>query len=182
MKLTFIKLNLTLEINPLEILTDESSAAAKKLYEDWKHSNKCWLMMMENCMDEAIYVIIPKVDTTKGFLQKIRKNFIKFDMNEKHHYLDLLNNTKYDGVKGVRDHILLLSSYYNKFKDVKMEIRKEFLTYSMMKSLPSQFDSIRSSLNNKKEGCSLEELIVIIVKEEDDIKLKMSRSVAMVSH
>ena len=77
---------------------------------------------------------------------------------------------------------MLLSSYYNKLKDLKMDIREDFLTYSIMKSLTSQFDNIRYSLNTKKEGYSLEELIVILVKEEDDIKLNMLRSVAMVSH
>ena len=80
------------------------------------------------------------MDTSKGLLEGTGKKFIKFDMNEKHHYLDLLNNTKYDGVKGVRDHIMLLSSYYNKLKGLKMGIGEEFLTYSIMKSVPSQFD------------------------------------------
>ena len=70
-------------------------------------------------MDEVVYASIPKVDTTKGLLEEIGKKFIKFDMNEKRHYLDLLNNIKYDGVKGVRDHIMLLSSYYNKSKGPK---------------------------------------------------------------
>ena len=103
-------------------------------------------------------------------------------MNEKHHYLDLLNNTKYDGVKGVRNHIMLLSSYYNKLKGLKMDIGEVFLTYSIMKGLPSQFYNIRSSLNTKKERCCLEELTTILVKEEDDIKLNRPRSIAMVSH
>ena len=110
------------------------------------------MMMMKNYMDEAVYDSISKVDTENGLLEEIGKKFIKFDMNEKHHYLDLLKNTKYDGVKGVRDHIMLLSSYYNKLKGLKMDIREEFLTYSIMKSLPSQFDNRRSSLNTKKKG------------------------------
>ena len=182
MNLTFMKLDLALEIDPPEKPTDESSAAIKKLYEDWKHFNKCCMIMMENCMDEDIYASIPKVDTTKTLLEEIGKKFIKFDMNEKRHYLDLLNNTKYDGVKGVRGHIMLLSSYYNKLKGLKMDIGEDFLTYSIMKSLLPQFDNIRSSLNTKKEGCSLEELTAILVKEEDDIRLNRSRSIAMVSH
>ena len=133
-------------------------------------------------MDEAIYASIPKVDTIKGILKEIGKKFFKFDINEKHHYVDLLSNTKYDGVKGVRDHIMLLSSYYNKLKGLKMDIGEDFLTYSIMKSLPSQFDNIKSKLNTKKKGCSLEELAVILIKEGDDIKLNRSRSVVMVSH
>ena len=85
-------------------------------------------------------------------------------------------------IEGVRDQIMLLSFYYNKLKDLKMDIGEEFLRYSIMKSLPPQFDNIRFSLNTKKEGCSLEELTSILIKEEDDIKLNRSRSVAMASH
>ena len=153
MNMTFMKLDLALEVDPPKKPIDDISAAIKKLYKDWKHFNKCCMMMMENCMDEAIYASIPKVDTTKRLLEEIGKKFIKFDMNEKHHYLNLLNNTKYDGVKGVRDRIMLLSSYYNKLNDLKMDMGVEFFTYSIMKNLPSQFDNVRSSLNTKKEGC-----------------------------
>ena len=69
---------------------------------------------------------------------------------------------------------MLVSSYYNKLKGLKIDIGDEFLTYSILKSLAPQFDNIRSSLNTKKEGCSLEELIAILVKEEDDIKINIS--------
>ena len=55
----------------------------------------------------------------KGLSEEIGKKFIKFDMDDKHHYLDILNNIKYDEVKGVRDHIMLLSSYYNNSKVLK---------------------------------------------------------------
>ena len=90
------------------------------------------MMMMENCIDEVVYASIPKLDIVKGLLEEIRKKFIKLSMNEKHHYFDFLNNTKYDGVKGVRDYIMLLSSYYNKSKGPKdgthhMGKRKEYL-------------------------------------------------------
>ena len=53
--------------------TDENNATIKKLYEDWKHFNKCCMMMMENCMDEAVLTNIPNVDTSKGLLEEIRK-------------------------------------------------------------------------------------------------------------
>ena len=49
-----MKLDLAVEIDPLEKPIDESSAVVKKLYDGWKHSNKCCKMMMENRMDEAI--------------------------------------------------------------------------------------------------------------------------------
>ena len=37
-------------------------------------------------------------------------------------------------------------------------------------------------MNTKKEGCSLEELTIILVNEDDDIKLNKLRFVVMVSH
>ena len=58
MNLTFMKLDLALKIDPPKKPTDESRAAVKKLYDDWKHSNKCCMMMMENCMDEVVYVFV----------------------------------------------------------------------------------------------------------------------------
>ena len=85
MNITFLNFDLALEIDPPEKPIDESSVAFKKLYEDWKQSNKC-CMTKENCMDEAVYASIPKVDTTKGLLEEIEKKFIKFDMSEKHHF------------------------------------------------------------------------------------------------
>ena len=54
MNLTFMKLDLALEIGLPKKPTDESSVTVKKLYEDWKHYNKCCMMMMENCMDEDV--------------------------------------------------------------------------------------------------------------------------------
>ena len=48
MNMTFMNLYLALEIDLPKKLTDESSETVKKLYEDWKHSNKCCMMMMEN--------------------------------------------------------------------------------------------------------------------------------------
>ena len=68
MNMTFMKFDLALEIDPPEKPTNDSSVIVKKLYEDWKHSNKCCRMMMENCMNEAVYSSIPKVDTPKRLL------------------------------------------------------------------------------------------------------------------
>ena len=60
--MTFMKLDLDLEIDPPETLTNESSSVVKKLYDDWKHSNKCCMMMIENCMDEAIYTSVATLE------------------------------------------------------------------------------------------------------------------------
>ena len=50
MNMIFMKLDVVLEIDPLEKLTGDSSVTVKKLYEDRKHSNKCCMMMMDQCI------------------------------------------------------------------------------------------------------------------------------------
>lgn len=47
-------------------------------------------------------------------------------------------------------------------------------------SVQNKLDNIRLSLNSKKEGCSLEELTVVLVKEKYDIKSTKFKYVAVV--
>ena len=46
----------------------------------------------------VIFESIPKVNIAKVLFEAIRRKFIKFDNNDKHHYLNLLNYTMYDEV------------------------------------------------------------------------------------
>jgi len=45
-----------------------------------------------------------------------------FDKAQKGQYLSLLEKTKYDGVNGVREHMMKLVHYYNKLKSLKVEL------------------------------------------------------------
>lgn len=115
---------MALEIDRLAALSSLSTGDENKFDENWKHSNKCYIMIKESHMADSTYASILKMDNAKRFLEKIGKKIVKFDMNEKHHYyLDLLNNTKYDGIHGVREHILFLTSYFNKLKDLKSLVK-----------------------------------------------------------
>lgn len=80
MNLMFMKLDMVLEMDPLEMLINESNVATKKLYEIWKHSKKCCMMMMESYVDESVHTSIIKMDSANRFIEKIRKKLIKFDM------------------------------------------------------------------------------------------------------
>ena len=59
--------------------------------------------------------------------------------------MELLNNAKYDGVRGVRDHIMLLSFYYNNSKGPKdgthhMGQRKEYFNAQELMIIPQYYD------------------------------------------
>lgn len=51
-----------------------------------------------------------------------------------------------------------------------------------MKDLPSQFDLIRSTYNTQKDEWSLDEMVAILVKEEDDINDNQNNSISLVAN
>ena len=65
---------------------------------------------------------------------------MKFDKSEKGHYLSLLEKTVYDGVSGVREHIMKLMHYHNRLKDMNIDLGESFLIWQALESLPSYFD------------------------------------------
>ncbi|CAA2975200.1 Retrovirus-related Pol poly from transposon TNT 1-94 [Olea europaea subsp. europaea] len=67
-------------------------------------------------------------------------------------------------------------------KAIGMELDEDYIVWFIMGTLPSQFDSIRSSYNAQKEQWTIEEMTIIRAKEEDDMKKGRARSVAMVTN
>ena len=104
--------------------------------------------------------------------------YTKFSKNE---LLNILNSTFYDGTSGVRGHIDKILTCYNKIKTIGLEFDTDYVVWLVMGTLPSQFDSIRSSYNAKKGQWTMEEMIAILAKEEKDVKKRRSRSIYMVT-
>lgn len=160
-----MKLNMALEMDPPETSANESNTTTKKLYKDWKHSNKCYMIMMVR----YVYMLaFQRCTLLKSFLRKLQRScltLIRSLITRIFWVIPSMVGLKEWG----RYYITFL--LVNKLKDIKMDIDEEFITFFVIRSLPSQFDSIRSWLNIKKKWCNLEELTAIFVKEENNIKL-----------
>ena len=83
-----MKMNLALKVEAPPKLTAKSSANEKKFYEDWEYFNSCYLMIMENHMEDSVYASILKIDNAKDFLYAISKKYTKFSKNEKNESYD----------------------------------------------------------------------------------------------
>ena len=79
-----------------------------------------FLMTMKYIMDKTIRQSVLESQKAKDFLGSIAEKFVKFDKGKKGHYLSLLENTTYNGVSGVQEHILKLVHYYNKLKTMML--------------------------------------------------------------
>ncbi|KAL5576618.1 hypothetical protein UlMin_018317 [Ulmus minor] len=157
MNLTIMKLDLALREDEPTKLSDSSAPEQKKYRDEWEHSNMCCLIIMRYHMEESICDSIECVDVAKTFLESIEKKFKKFSKNEINEHLNMLHNLSYDGASGIRSHI-------DKLLD------DDYMVWLLMRTLPPQFDAIRSSYDTQKEQWSLEEMKTILAKEEDDIK------------
>ena len=84
-------------------------------------------MTMKYTMDKTIKQSILESQNTKVFLESIAKKFIKFDKAKKSCYFSLLENTTYDGISGVWEHILKPVHYYNKLKTISVDLGDSYL-------------------------------------------------------
>ena len=58
-----------------------------------------------------------------------------------------------------------------------MDFKLDYVVWMIMETFPLQFDSIRSSYNDQKEKLTIEEITVILAKEEDDMRKERSMSI-----
>ncbi|XP_010663876.1 uncharacterized protein LOC104882410 [Vitis vinifera] len=118
---------------------------------------------------------------TKDFLEYVKANYTKIDKAEMETYLKLLTTTMYDGVSGVRDHIIKLKHYFNRANEMKVELSERFLKWLILESLPISFDAMKLTYNALKEEWTLEELMSIVVQHEVSMKKNETHSLALVT-
>ena len=83
-----MKLNLALKIETPPKPIVDSFANEKKFSKDLEYSNSCCLVIMENHIEESIYVSIPKLKNANDFLNVITKKYTKFSKNGKNKLFD----------------------------------------------------------------------------------------------
>jgi hypothetical protein len=142
--------DLALRVDKPADLTNESTEAQRTFYEKWEASNRKCLKVISYTMEKSIRKSILETENAKDYLKAVSEKFTKFDKAKKCEYLSLFDKTKYDGTSGVREHIMKLIHYYNKLKELKVEIGDNTLIWRVLESLPSQFDVMRTSYNTQK--------------------------------
>ena len=137
-------------------------------------------MVMKYTMDKSIKECVPKTKRAKD-LEYVKTNYTKVDKAEMTTHFKLLTTTVYDGVSGVRDHIIKLKHYFNKANEMKVELGENFLKWLILESLPTSFDVVKLTYNALKEEWTLEELMSIVVKHEVSLKKNETHSLALVT-
>jgi hypothetical protein len=127
--LAIMNLDLALRVETPAALTKKSFAEEKTYYERWGHSNMTCLMIMKYTIDKSIRQSITCIDSAKDFLATVGDKFTKFDKAENRTFMKLLTTTTYDGFSGVCEHIMKLTHFFNKLRQMKVELAFSFLVW-----------------------------------------------------
>jgi len=165
-------LDYALRFDPPEPLTVDSTADQKKTYEIWERSNRMSLMIMKNSISTAIRGAIPDSENAKEFLASVEEQFKGSSKAHASTLILKMLTTKYDGVSGVREHIMMMNNMASKLKGMDMEISEGFLVHFIMTSLPTQFGPFKINYNTQKEKWKMSELIAMCVQEEERLKIE----------
>ncbi|KAJ1376571.1 hypothetical protein SESBI_49799 [Sesbania bispinosa] len=138
-------------------LTPKSTVVQRASLEKWEHSNRVCLMVMKYTMEMYIRQSILENDKDKDFMRSVGEKFKTFDKAQKGQYLSFHKKTKYDGVSGVREHMMKLVHFYNKLK------------------------SLKTSHNTQKKEWTIDEMIAIVSQDEASIKKTKSHSVQFIA-
>ncbi|GKA84968.1 putative RNA-directed DNA polymerase [Tanacetum coccineum] len=111
-----------LRIDPPAALTAESIADQKRAYEQWERSNRMSLMIIKNSISVAIRGAIPDSENANEYLSSVKEQFKGTSKAHASTLILKMLTTKYDGVSGVREHIMMMSDMTNKLKCMDMEI------------------------------------------------------------
>ncbi|GKC35713.1 UBN2_2 domain-containing protein [Tanacetum coccineum] len=173
-KLTLEVMNLdhALRIDPPAALTAESTADQKRACEQWERSNRMSLMIIKNSISVAIRGAILDSQNAKEYLSSVEEQFKGTSKAHASTLILKMLTTKYYGVSGVREHIMMMSDMANKLKGMDMEISEGFLVHFIMTSLPMQFGHFKINYNTQKEKWKMSELIAMCVQEEERLKFK----------
>ncbi|GJW12218.1 UBN2_2 domain-containing protein [Tanacetum coccineum] len=129
-------------------------------------------MIIKNSISVVIRGAIPDFENAKEYLSSIEEQFKGTLTAHASTLIIKMLTTKYDGVSGVREHIMVMSDMINKLEGMNMEISEGFLVHFIMTSLLMQFGPFKINYNTQKEKWKMSELIAMCVQEEERIKVE----------
>ena len=124
--------------------------------EKWGHSNRMSLMIIKSSISVGIRGAIPDSEDAKKYLASVEEQFKSSSKTYASTLIMKMITTRYDGSRGIREHIMTMADMAAKLKGMDMAIDDNFLVHFIMTSLPSEFDPFKISYTlRKRNGVSL---------------------------
>lgn len=138
--LNCMDLDLALRTKHPHPLSVESSSDAKRDLDKYDHSNRMSLIIMKRPMPKIFRGSMSEEESSKKFLVKIKKHFIKNEKAEISTLLANLVSMKYKGKMNTREYITEMSHIAFKLKVLKLKLSKDLLRHWVLISLLAEYD------------------------------------------
>ena len=116
------------------------------------------------------------------FLKSVEESFKRADKSLAGTLMAELTTMKYDGQKGIQQHILNMTEKATKLKALGMGMDESFLVQFVLNSLPSQFAPFKIHYNTNRDQWNLNELTSKSIQEEVRLRQEGHNLALAVTH
>ncbi|GAV79930.1 UBN2_2 domain-containing protein [Cephalotus follicularis] len=163
-------------------ITDTSSLVEREFHAKWERSNQLCLMAMKRSISEHLLGGLLETNDAREFFSAVRQRYQVSCNAETESLMHELTGLRYDGLGGVRKHILRMVHLQCKLKARDIPLPDSYVVSQVLNSLPVSFSQIKTAYNTKSESLSINDLITKCVPEEEKNKKEKSGIVVFVSH
>ncbi|XP_057964028.1 uncharacterized protein LOC131155117 [Malania oleifera] len=105
-----LDLDLALRMDKPATITETSNSKQQALYKSWERSNRLSMMFMRMCKANNIKSTLPQLDNAKEYLKAVEDKFHSADKSLAGRLMAELTTMKFDGRKGMNEHVLEMSN------------------------------------------------------------------------
>ncbi|KAJ4970668.1 hypothetical protein NE237_003767 [Protea cynaroides] len=127
--LGYMNLNLAINEEKPEDLTDESTPDQRNYYAKWQRSNNMSLRLIKANMSRAIRRPILNKLTVREYLDSIKEQYVSTDSSTVSTLIAKLGAIKYNESKDVRDHIMKARDIAAQLKDYEIDLPEVYLMF-----------------------------------------------------
>lgn len=158
-----LDLDLALRTEKPADLTEESSEDDKYFHNAWERSDRLSMMFMRMTIASNIKTGLPQAKTAKEYLMNIENRFKTADKSLAGTLMAELTTKKFDGMRGMREHVLEMTNIAAKLKTLGMNVDESFLVQFILNSLPPQYGPFQINYNTIKDKWDVDELATKLV-------------------
>ncbi|PHT40058.1 Subtilisin-like protease SBT3.3 [Capsicum baccatum] len=147
-------------------LTDSSTTAEKEFNAKWERSNRLCILAFRRLIAKHLKSGLPETINTKRFHAQVEERYLISNKAETRDLMNKLAGVRYDFIGSVRDYILKMVHIQSKLKTLEITLPDIYIVQSALKSLPAEFNQMKTTYNTQYEPWSISKCIV----EEEKIK------------
>ncbi|XP_057972618.1 uncharacterized protein LOC131160754 [Malania oleifera] len=134
------------------------------------------------CLANNIKSTPPQLGNAKEYLKAVEDQFHYADKSLVGRLMAELTTMKFDGSRGMNEHVLDMTSLTAILKSLGMNVDESFTVQFILNSLPPQYVSFQIHYNTIKEKWNMNELASMLIQEEVLKQSSVNGSVLKTKH